>query len=225
MFHISESDFSTVGQDALDILIRLLQSEEISTGQQSLFDMYDFSILPIEFISNMYEKFIGKENQENEGAYYTPTFLVDYIVSETIGKKLNESDNYNCKVLDPACGSGIFLVESLRKIIEKYITINEITDTDTDEFRQALKSIAQDNIFGIDKDPSAIQVAIFSVYLTLLDYQAPADIGKFKFPNLLGTNFICSDTFDLDNKDLKALEDKKLNFDYIIGNPPWKRGG
>ena len=227
MFRISESDFSTVGQDALDVLIRLLQSEEISTGQQSLFDMYDFSILPIEFISNMYEKFIGKENQENEGAYYTPTFLVDYIVSETIGKKLNESDNYNCKVLDPACGSGIFLVESLRKIIEKYITINEITDTDTDtdEFRQALKSIAQDNIFGIDKDPSAIQVAIFSVYLTLLDYQAPADIGKFKFPNLLGTNFICSDTFDLDNKDLKALEDKKLNFDYIIGNPPWKGSG
>lgn len=74
MFRISESDFCTIGQDALDILIRLLQSEEISTGQQSLFDMYDFSILPIEFISNMYEKFIGKENQEDEGAYYTPTF-------------------------------------------------------------------------------------------------------------------------------------------------------
>lgn len=225
MFRISESDFCTIGQDALDILIRLLQSEEISTGQQSLFDMYDFSILPIEFISNMYEKFIGKENQEDEGAYYTPTFLVDYIVSETIGKKLNESNDYNCKVLDPACGSGIFLVESLRKIIEKYIAINEITDTNTDDFRQALKSIAQENIFGIDKDPSAIQVAIFSVYLTLLDYQKPADIGQFRFPNLMGTNFICSDTFDLNNKDLKALEDKKIHFDYIIGNPPWKRSG
>ena len=225
LFRISESEFSTIDQDALDILIRLLRSEEISTGQQSLFDMYDFSILPIEFISNMYEKFIGKENQENEGAYYTPTFLVDYIVSETIGKKLKESNDYNCKVLDPACGSGIFLVESLRKIIEKYIEINEIKDTNTDDFRQALKSITLDNIFGIDKDPSAIQVAIFSIYLTLLDYQKPADIGKFKFPNLIGTNFICSDTFDLNNKDLKALEDKKLNFNYIIGNPPWKRGG
>lgn len=225
MFRISESDFCTIGQDTLDILIRLLQSEEISTGQQSLFDMYDFSILPIEFISNMYEKFIGKENQEDEGAYYTPTFLVDYIVSETIGKKLNESNDYNCKVLDPACGSGIFLVESLRKIIEKYIAINEITDTNTDDFRQALKSIAQENIFGIDKDSSAIQVAIFSVYLTLLDYQKPADIGQFRFPNLMGTNFICSDTFDLNNKDLKALEDKKIHFDYIIGNPPWKRSG
>ena len=166
LFRISESEFSTIDQDALDILIRLLRSEEISTGQQSLFDMYDFSILPIEFISNMYEKFIGKENQEDGGAYYTPTFLVDYIVSETIGKKLTESDDYNCKVLDPACGSGIFLVESLRKIIEKYIEINEIKDTNTDDFRQALKSIAQENIFGIDKDPSAIQVAIFSVYLT-----------------------------------------------------------
>ena len=225
LFRISESEFSTIDQDALDILIRLLRSEEISTGQQSLFDMYDFSILPIEFISNMYEKFIGKENQEDGGAYYTPTFLVDYIISETIGKKLKESSNYNCKVLDPACGSGIFLVESLRKIIEKYIEVNEIEDTNTDDYRQALKSIAQDNIFGIDKDPSAIQVAIFSVYLTLLDYQKPADIRKFKFPNLIGTNFVCSDTFDLDNKDLKALEDKKIHFDYIIGNPPWKGAG
>lgn len=225
MFRISESEFDTIGQDALNVLIRLLRSDEISTGQQSLFNIYDFSILPIEFISNMYEKFIGKENQETEGAYYTPTFLVDYIVSETIGKKLKESNDYNCKVLDPACGSGIFLVESLRKIIEKYIAINEITDTNTDDFRQTLKSIAQENIFGIDKDPSAIQVAIFSVYLTLLDYQKPADIGSFKSPNLLGTNFICSDTFDLDNKDLKALEDRKLHFDYIIGNPPWKGSG
>lgn len=225
MFRISESEFDTIGQDALNVLIRLLRSDEISTGQQSLFNIYDFSILPIEFISNMYEKFIGKENQETEGTYYTPTFLVDYIVSETIGKKLKESNDYNCKVLDPACGSGIFLVESLRKIIEKYIAINEITDTNTDDFRQTLKSIAQENIFGIDKDPSAIQVAIFSVYLTLLDYQKPADIGSFKFPNLLGTNFICSDTFDLDNKDLKALEDRKLHFDYIIGNPPWKGSG
>ena len=225
MFRISESEFDTIGQDALNVLIRLLRSDEISTGQQSLFNIYDFSILPIEFISNMYEKFIGKENQETEGAYYTPTFLVDYIVSETIGKKLKESNDYNCKVLDPACGAGIFLVESLRKIIEKYIAINEITDTNTDDFRQTLKSIAQENIFGIDKDPSAIQVAIFSVYLTLLDYQKPADIGSFKFPNLLGTNFICSDTFDLDNKDLKALEDRKLHFDYIIGNPPWKGSG
>lgn len=225
MFRINEIEFQKIDQGALNVLIRLLQSEELQTGQKSLFDMYDFSILPIEFISNMYEKFIGKENQEKQSAYYTPTFLVDYIVSETVGKKLKVSDNHNCKVLDPACGSGIFLVESLRRIIEKYIQIHNITDTNTEEFKRVLKKIVLDNIFGIDEDYSAIQVAIFSVYLTLLDYQEHADIGNFKFPNLMGTNFICSDTFNLDNENLKAFEEKKYIFDYIIGNPPWKRGG
>ena len=81
------------------------------------------------------------------------------------------------------------------------------------------------NIFGIDKDYDAIQVAIFSIYLTLLDYQKPADIEKFKFPDLYGTNLIHSDAFDLENENLKELEERKLHFDYVIGNPPWKRGG
>ena len=225
MFKISKEEYDTIPEHSLHLLIRLLQGEEIATGQQSLFELYDFSILPIEFISNVYEKFIGKENQDKKGAYYTPTFLVDYIVAETVGKKLKESDDFNCKVLDPACGSGIFLVESLRRIIEKYISANNITCTDTDDFRENLKKLAKDNIFGIDEDKNAIQVAVFSIYLTLLDYQKPADIEKFKFPNLIGSNFICSDTFDVDNKDLKKLEEKKLHFDFIIGNPPWKRGG
>lgn len=224
MFKITAEDFNNIPEQSLNWLVRLLQGEDISTRQQSLFSYYDFSILPIEFISNVYEKFIGRENQDENGAYYTPTFIVDYIVAETVGKKLKQSNTYNCKVLDPACGSGIFLVESLRRIIEKYISVNSITNTDTDGFRNALKGIVRDNIFGIDKDESAIQVAVFSVYLTLLDYQEPADISNFKFPNLIGTNFICSDTFDVENENLEAFENKQLEFDYIIGNPPWKRG-
>lgn len=225
MFKMTKTEFDNIPEQSLTWLIRLLQGEDIATGQLSFFDLYDFSILPIEFISNVYEKFIGKENQDKNGAYYTPTFIVDYIVAETIGKKLKESNDYKCKVLDPSCGSGIFLVESLRKIIEKYKEIHNITKTDTDDFRKTLSTIAKENIFGIDKDKSAIQVAIFSIYLTLLNYQEPADIEHFKFPNLIGTNFICSDTFDINNTELKAFENKKHQFDYIVGNPPWKRGG
>ena len=226
MFKIQSEDYDNISQEGLDILIRLLKSEDLASGQQSLFDIYDFSILPIEFISNVYEKFIGKENQDKESAYYTPTFLVDYIVEETVEKKLREDgDDFNCRILDPSCGSGIFLVESLRRIIEKYIKVNGITDTNTDSFRRDIKDLVYNNIFGIDKDYDAIQVAIFSIYLTLLDYQEPADIEQFKFPNLYGKNLICSDAFDVENEDLKALENKKLHFDYIIGNPPWKRGG
>ena len=225
MFRMTKTEFDNIPEQSLTWLIKLLQGEDIATGQLSFFDLYDFSILPIEFISNVYEKFIGKENQNENGAYYTPTFIVDYIVSETIEKKLKESNDYKCKVLDPSCGSGIFLVESLRKIIEKYIEIHNITETNTEDFRKALSSIAKENIFGIDKDKSAIQVAVFSVYLTLLNYQEPADIEHFKFPNLLGSNFICSDTFDTNNTELKHFENQKHQFDYIVGNPPWKRGG
>ena len=225
MFRITPEQFKTISQKALNVLIRLLRSEDIGTGQFSLFDLYDFSILPIEFISNIYEKFIGKENQDKESAYYTPTFLVDYVIDNTVESFLKKNGNAcNCRVLDPACGSGIFLVESLRRIIEKYIEVHEITNTSTDLFKEALKTLATENIFGIDTDFSAIQVAVFSIYLTLLDYQQPADIENFQFPNLMETNFICCDTFDENNDHINFLTKKQLQFDYILGNPPWQRG-
>ncbi len=218
LFRIDKREFDTIPQKGFDIIIKLLSFEEIDTGQTSLFDIYDFSILPVEFISNVYEKFIGKENQENKGAYYTPTFLVDYIVSKTVGKYLSEKNTYQCKILDPACGSGIFLVESLRRLIDKYMELYPVYNRDSETFRNELKKIAKENIFGVDSDISAVQVAIFSVYLTLLDYQKPADIEKFKFPNLFNSNFFCNDTFSITD------EFSGIEFDYIIGNPPWKRG-
>ncbi|MBE6321889.1 MAG: hypothetical protein E7073_02550 [Bacteroidales bacterium] len=226
MFRLDSDEFETISCDALNVIIDLLSNVEIKTGQLSLFDLYDFSILPVEFISNVYEKFIGKENQDKEGAYYTPTFLVDYIVQQTIGKRFEQSNDYNCKVLDPACGSGIFLVESLRRIIDKYIETNDISDEErnSEEFRTALRELASNNIYGIDKDESAIQVAIFSIDLTLLDYQKPADIEKFKFPKLFGKNLIHSDAFDTSNELLRYFSDNAIQFDYIIGNPPWMRG-
>lgn len=227
MFRLTEEQFEKIPQEALNVIIRLLQGDDIVTGQMSLFQLYDFSILPVEFISNVYERFIGSENQKKQSAYYTPTFLVDYIVEETIGKKLaNDDNNVDCKILDPACGSGIFLVESLRRIIDKYVRVNNLTrqELNTKQYQDALKRLAKDNLFGIDSDLSAIQVAIFSVYLTLLDYQDPADIEEFKFPTMLGENFICADTFDPDNKELRRLIERKIPYDYILGNPPWNRG-
>lgn len=219
LFPIDKSSFDTIPNGAFALIKRLLEGDEIRTGQKSLFQLYDFSILPIEFISNVYEKFIGKENQADTGAYYTPTFLVDYIVSQTVAKKLNDTtDATTCKVLDPACGSGIFLVESLRKIIEKHIGLHGIPE-DKKAFKEVLKRLAKKNIFGIDKDESAVQVAIFSIYLTLLDYQKPAEIENFKFPLLLNSNFFVADFFDTNASYNVAFE--KRDFDFILGNPPW----
>ncbi len=217
LFKITRSELDAVPDEALDVLVRLLRCDDLENGQMSLFDVYDFSILPIEFISNVYERFIGKDNQEKKGAYYTPLFLVDYIVEKTVAEHLRNVSESSCKILDPACGSGIFLVESLRRIIDHYVAHASKEDLVGEKYQNKLKELARENIFGIDSDESAVQVAAFSIYLTLLDYQKPADISTFRFPNMLEKNLICRDTF---------LESpfEEIEFDYIIGNPPWKRG-
>jgi hypothetical protein len=221
LFRLEDAEYQEIPQEAYAILLRLLKSQEISTGQQSLFDLYDFSIIPVEFISNIYESFVGIENQAKEGVYYTPLFLVDYILSETIEKFITENQTYNCKILDPACGSGVFLVETLRKQIEKY---KENAVEDREQFKESIKHIVQNNIFGIDKDESAIQVAIFSIYLTLLDYMESPEIVNFKFPKLLNTNFFCEDFFDTTKEFNTVFKHSNVKFDYIVGNPPWFRG-
>jgi len=221
MFLLEDRDYQNITDRSFKTIISLLSEDDMGNGQKSLFKLYDFAIIPIEFISNVYESFIG--NQEEDSAYYTPLFLVDYILSETVeGYLKSNPDVYNCRVLDPACGSGIFLVETLRKIIEKFIALNPDIKEDSDEFKDVLKQLAIDNIFGIDKNLSAIQVAIFSLQLTLLDYQEPASIEKFRFPKLLNTNFFEADFFNTKHLYNDLLGKKNLNF--IIGNPPWKRG-
>ena len=190
--------------------------------QTSLFDIYDFSIIPIEFISNVYEKFIGIEKQAKTGAYYTPLFLVDYIQSQTVTLYFKKKPKeFNCKVLDPACGSGIFLVETLRQIIFQYKKNNPqyLIDENYEDYKNQLKQLLINNIFGVDKDENAISVAIFSLYITLLDNLRPKSIVGFQFPDLIDTNFFVNDFFDTNG--IFNLHLKKHQFRFILGNPPW----
>ena len=224
-FPIDEENEKYVNEKHLVILKRLVSGYDFKNCQGSLFDIYDFSIIPVEFISNVYESFIGDEKQKKDGAYYTPTFLVDYILKYTVDEYFkNNPTQYNCKVLDPACGSGIFLVETFRKLIAQYekVTAKSITS------EQIIK-LAKDNIFAIDKNKDALQISIFSLYLTMLDYQNLKDIEKFKFPYLIDShknkdtpNFFNNDFFDTDASYNQILKDKKI--DFIVGNPPYGKG-
>jgi hypothetical protein len=76
LFPLLPAEYDSVTHSPYQVLKRLLLGDDIEANQQSLFELYDFSIIPIEFISNVYELFIGQENQKKEGAYYTPLFLV-----------------------------------------------------------------------------------------------------------------------------------------------------
>ena len=219
-----------VNVNHLSIISSLLRGGKIhsdSNIEPSLFEIYDFSIIPIEFVSNVYEKFIGVDKQADSGAYYTPLFLVDYIQKETVSKYFLDNPNeYNCKVLDPACGSGIFLVETLRQIISQYTKqypVNVDNEVEYNQYKDKLKSLLQNNIYGIDKDENAISVAIFSLYITLLDNLKPRSIVGFKFPILENTNFFVADFFDTNNTYNTEL--KRHHFQFILGNPPWKTKG
>ena len=92
LFPLRDEEYIQIQPIHYSTIRRLLKGEDLDEMQPSLFEFYDFSIIPIEFISNVYELFIGKDNQEKEGAYYTPLFLVDYILKETIENKLNTQD-------------------------------------------------------------------------------------------------------------------------------------
>lgn len=207
--------------------------------QQSLFKVYDFEVIPVELISNIYENFIGKKEQNDIvklanfqkskqheiKAYYTPPFLVDYILSQTVTPFLSHSNTASCKILDPACGSGIFLVESLRKIVEKHIQI-ESSKLKEEEYlitNQMLWSLLRENIFGIDIDNDAIEVTIFSLYITLLDYKTPIEIENFKFEQLKGVNLFGGPNADFFNvhAPFNALFQDDVKLDFILGNPPW----
>jgi len=187
-------------------------SGDISTrsGQTSLFALYDFNIIPVELISNIYEILLGKEIRDRDNAFYTPKYLVDYILDMTIDKHIEE--NETCKILDPSCGSGVFLVDSYRRMVEN--KLNGQLYTEDDSF---LQETLKENIFGIDLNRSAIDVAIFSLYLAVLDYKNPKTLKQFSLPNLRGKNLLVCDFFD--NDGLTALQNTP--FDFIIGNPPW----
>ncbi len=198
--------------DVFNLLARFLSGKErLDNGQLALFSMYDFNIIPVELISNIYEIMLGKEAQKQDKAFYTPHYLVDYIIKQTIVPYMKNHERF--KVLDPACGSGIFLVECYRQLIEtKLRHENSVTD-------EILIDTLKENIYGIDLNESAIDITIFSLYLTVLDYKDPKTLVKFKLPDLKNRNLVHTN-FLLDDQ-LVFL--KNISFDFILGNPPWGR--
>ena len=136
------------------------------------FQAYDFSYIPIETLSVIYEQFLhdssGKTNRGKEaGAYYTPIPVVNFMLAE-----LEERHplKRGMRVFDPSCGSGAFLVQCYRRLIENEFPTGGIKPRPV-ELRELLKK----HIFGVDYDPDACSVTELSLILTLLDYVEPPD--------------------------------------------------
>jgi len=234
MFPSDQTEKKAVKPEHLLLLQRFLSGEIEHTSL--FFWAYKFDIIPIELISNIYEELYHKGNRKDgriHGTHYTPPSLVEFVL-----KKVLTPDRLRTtpRVIDPACGSGIFLVEAFRRIVrcelykqgKGHLTFNE------------LESILKNQIGGIELNEEAVRIAAFSLYLAFLHYQEPPDIleqirGGNKLPNLVYTGnkkagkkyfdiLIGANAFDIES----AIADSNVrkNFlsecaDIVVGNPPW----
>lgn len=192
--------------------------DDPQTGQLHLdFRAYDFSFIPIETLSVIYEQFLSAESaNRDKGAYYTPLHLVNFMLGELDGMRPLEP---GMSVFDPSCGSGAFLVQCYRRIVERHLASGGSKNP------SVLRDLLVENIFGVDRDPEACQVTGLSLILAMLDYVDPPDLhrtSKFKLPYLVkatpddeGKNIFVADFFDPD------AEWATRQHDWVVGNPPW----
>jgi hypothetical protein len=190
-------------------------SSKHGMGQMSLWKLYQFNYLPIELISHIYEDFLADENgKKKKGVVYTPPYLVQFLIDKSM--PLNcPKDNF--KVLDPACGSGIFLVGAFKRMIQWWRVNNNWKKPQKENIPE-LKQILSSNIYGCDLEDEAVTLTYFSLGLALLDALSPKEIwNNVHFDNLVGKNLFYGDFFKtLSNDDLAK------DFDLIIGNPPFE---
>lgn len=190
----------------------------VSDRQGRLFP-FRFDAIPVELISSIYEKFVHMADTDGEprlGVHYTPINLVDLVLDPIF-----EGLPATARVLDPACGSGVFLVESLRRLVWLRSQA-EVLD------RSVLRETLMRQLRGVDISPAALSVAAFSLYLALLelDPSPPRGIealGSLKFEPLLNKVLFQTSIFDptLAAKLLPGELPGKMRFDAIVGNPPW----
>jgi adenine-specific DNA-methyltransferase len=185
---------------------------------------YEFSVLPVEILGSIYERFLGKtirfrtvkgdthtaiieekpEVKKAGGVYYTPQYIVDYIVQNTVGEKIKNKtpqEIASIRICDPACGSGSFLVGAYQYLLDYHLDYY----AQTKNVKAALKNgkiyeaafqayrltitekqrILENNIFGVDIDGQAVEVTKLSLYLKLLENESGESTGElFKYSDM-----------------------------------------
>jgi len=227
--------------DLINEIDYFLHGHNRGTGQMVLgFWAYDFSVIPIETISAIWESFLGEQGKLREahgdgdskratGAYYTPLHLAELTVDialEDIEKKTSKQI-HELEILDPACGSGVFLVSLFCRIAESFYRKTK-KPTGIDWARELKPKLNQ--LYGIDISDTACHITCFSLYLAYLEWLEPNDVeyllehGERLPPLLANAKEESWNTIHHDNLFNPNLSIKKQSFDIVIGNPPWVSG-
>jgi len=213
MLPLVENEYEIVTDlDLQELKAFLLGDSDLESQQLVLWPLYDFNVIPIQIISSIYELFfhLADNEDDDKGTYYTPLHLVDTLLDEVYSW---DGKYKPIKIIDPSCGSGIFLVEIYRRMVCRWMNTHYTSNINAAQLTKLLK----DNIYGVDINGEAIRVASFSLSLALCDFLDPRSIwDTLVFPKMIGSNLIISDFFS--NKE----NFNKVKYDVVIGNPPWQ---
>jgi N-6 DNA Methylase len=187
--------------------------EEMTSGQLRLWG-YDFKYMSIALISAVYDRFLKEEEgrKNAEGAYYTPMFLADVVVNQ-VWDELSDEQRASGVYCDPACGSGIFLVRLFQRLVANHCRTKNKKHATWRELTAIIR-----RLHGADINPAAVRVAVFSLYIALLEQSNPPELstliaaGKL-LPSLYGDTLRAEDFFTTADAP---------RYDAVIGNPPWK---
>lgn len=207
---------------------------------------YDFSAIDADVLGNMYEQYLGhilkstakrakltngKAHRKEQGVYYTPTYVVDFIVRNTVGEKLKKRGLKidDLKILDPACGSGSFLLKTFDilwehvKRKEKKAHQTKFEDISEGILLKRKTELLKNTIFGTDLDSQAVEIAQLNLLLKLAE-------KRQRLPTLQ-ENIKCGNSLINDQEIVgeKAFSyEKEFNnifqnggFDVVVGNPPY----
>jgi hypothetical protein len=211
-----QAEEKKVTQQHLNLLAEFVSGKlEMETGQRCLWRQYSFDVIPLEFISSIYEEFVRK-NDANKSVHYTPGHIVDFILDGVLSWN---SPDWDVKILDPACGSGIFLVKAFQRLIHRW----KIAHPGEEISSEVLNNLLLHNFFGVDINSQATRVASFSLYLTMCEAMEPDRYWQdLRFPRLRDKRLIAADFFREDLKGFRTELDAK-KYDLVIGNAPWGR--
>jgi len=222
-----------------------LGAELVVSIINGLYEPYRFDVIPVELLGSIYERYLGKtirvtdkravvedkpEVRKAGGVYYTPKYIVDYIVAQTVGKLIEgktPEQIKKIKILDPACGSGSFLIGAYQALLDyhtRYLAERAQRRGGGGDGGQALllreraaeygeaklsllqkAEIMQNNLFGVDIDAQAVQITKMSLYIKMLEGERGAIVGQGVLPRLR-ENVKCGNS--LIAHDIGALPEK-----------------
>jgi type I restriction-modification system DNA methylase subunit len=204
---------------------------------------YNFATIDVDVLGSVYENYLaymqkgiklvgGRTKRKEQGIYYTPKYVVKYIVDNTLGNsltKLSLSKTKDLKILDMACGSGSFLIGALKELDRYY---SRDVKNYADFSIKSKLNLIKNNLYGVDLDEKAITIAELNIYLSLFSLAKkqkaiathesllPELKNNIKIGNsLIDDNSIGEDKGFIWEEEFSSVS--KAKFDVIIGNPPY----